>query len=243
MGKPIKYIQPGDAPVVIRGVSKGDIMTQRTNSVKILRMVQLAVLTAIMILLEVTGLGLIKIGVVEMTILIIPVIIGAIVLGKSAGAFLGGVFGLLSFLECFGKSAFGATLLGINPIFTALMCFVPRILSGFLAGLTYEALKKIDKTKVISYAVAGLAGALSNTVFFLVLLIVLFGSTEFIQGLMEMLGSFNPFVFGVLFVGVNGLIEAITCTVLGAAVAKVLVKTIPANKSVESVQVKTAEEE
>ncbi|NCB06229.1 MAG: ECF transporter S component, partial [Clostridia bacterium] len=59
-------------------------------------MVRLAVLVAILFLLEVTGLGLIKTPGLEFTIMQVPVIIGAIVMGPAAGAILGGVFGLIS---------------------------------------------------------------------------------------------------------------------------------------------------
>ena len=71
------------------------------------KMVRMAVLVAILFLMEITGLGMIKTFGVEMTIMQIPVIIGAIILGPTEGALLGGIFGLLSFWECFGKSVFG----------------------------------------------------------------------------------------------------------------------------------------
>ena len=90
-------------------------------------MVQLSVLIAIMLLLELTGLGMIKTAGLEITIMLVPVIVGAIVMGPAAGALLGGVFGLISFWECFGKSSFGVVLLGINPIYTFLVCVPTRI--------------------------------------------------------------------------------------------------------------------
>ena len=80
-------------------------MKHRLHDVRYL--VQLAVLTALLLLLEITGLGYIKTPVLEFTVMQVPVILGAIILGPGAGALLGGVFGLTSFWECFGKSAFG----------------------------------------------------------------------------------------------------------------------------------------
>lgn len=71
---------------------------KKTNtSPRIRYLVQLAVLVAILLLLEFTGIGMIKTPFLEFTVMQIPVIIGAIVLGPAAGAALGGVFGLLSF--------------------------------------------------------------------------------------------------------------------------------------------------
>ena len=51
-------------------------------------MVQLSVLIAIMLLLELTGLGMIKTAGLEITIMLVPVIVGAIVMGPAAGALL-----------------------------------------------------------------------------------------------------------------------------------------------------------
>ena len=68
-------------------------------------MVQLSVLIAIMLLLELTGLGMIKTAGLEITIMLVPVIVGAIVMGPAAGALLGGVFGLYELLPAFLFSA------------------------------------------------------------------------------------------------------------------------------------------
>lgn len=186
-------------------------------------MVELAVLLAILLMLEITGLGMFKTFGLELTILQIPVILGAIILGPSAGAILGGAFGLLSFWECFGKSQFGATLLGINPFLTFLVCVPTRILMGWLCGLIFRAMdRKLAGTKgdFASYVVASLSGALLNTLFFMTALCLCFYHTEYIQGFASALGAGNVLLFIVLFVGVQGLVEAALCTVVGAGVGK-----------------------
>mgnify|MGYP004580377079 FL=1 len=186
-------------------------------------MVELAVLLAILLMLEITGLGMFKTFGLELTILQIPVILGAIILGPSAGAILGGAFGLLSFWECFGKSQFGATLLGINPFLTFLVCVPTRILMGWLCGLIFRAMdRKLAGTKgdFASYVVASLSGALLNTLFFMTTLCLCFYHTEYIQGFASALGAGNVLLFVVLFVGVQGLVEAALCTVVGAGVGK-----------------------
>ena len=186
-------------------------------------MVELAVLLAILLMLEITGLGMFKTFGLELTILQIPVILGAIILGPSAGAILGGAFGLLSFWECFGKSQFGATLLGINPFLTFLVCVPTRILMGWLCGLIFRAMdRKLAGTKgdFASYVVASLSGALLNTLFFMTTLCLCFYHTEYIQGFASALGAGNVLLFNVLFVGVQGLVEAALCTVVGAGVGK-----------------------
>lgn len=101
------------------------------------KLVQMAILIAVMLILAFTPLGYLKVGAIEITFMTIPVVVGAIILGPAAGAVLGGVFGLTSFIQCFGMSAFGAALLNISPILTFLVCMVPRILMGYLAGVIF----------------------------------------------------------------------------------------------------------
>ena len=74
--------------------------TKRTK-ISVQDMVQLSVLIAILLLLELTGLGMIKTAGLEITIMLVPVIVGAIVMGPAAGALLGGVFGLYELLPAF----------------------------------------------------------------------------------------------------------------------------------------------
>lgn len=202
-------------------------MTNTNTSARTGYLVRISSLIAIMLLLEATGLGMIHVGVLELTILQIPVVIGAIILGPSAGALLGGVFGAISFWECFGRSAFGAALLAINPLSTLIVCFVPRILMGFLCGLIFKALYSIDKTKLLSFAASSLAGALLNTVLFMTALMLLFGNDPFI---LNMRGSLGLLPFLVAFVGLQGLVEAIVCFLVGAAVSKALIHFLPISK-------------
>ena len=191
------------------------------NSKSTQKLVRLALLTAILIVMEVTNIGYIKTPTgLEMTIMPVPVIIGAILEGPAAGAILGGVFGLTSFIQCFGKSAFGAVLLGINPFYTFIVCFVTRVLMGLCCGLIFKALNK-DGKGVVSFSIASLSGAFLNTLFFMTALILLFGKTDFIMGFR---GSMGVIKFVIMFVGTQGLIEAIVCFVVGAALSKALWK-------------------
>lgn len=195
-------------------------MSQKTNmSAKTLKMIQLALLTAIIVLMAFTPVGFIRTPGLEITLIGIPVVVGAVLLGPSGGAILGAVFGLCSFLQCFGMSPFGAVLLGINPFWTFVVCFVPRTLMGWLPALIFKGLRKVDKTRFFSFLAACLGGALLNTILFMSALMLFFGQSEYI---LSMQGSMNVFAFVLAFVGVNGLIEAIVCAVVGTAISKAL---------------------
>ena len=112
-------------------------------------MVQLAVLIAIMLILAFTPLGYLRIGPLAISLMTIPVVIGAMILGPAGGAVLGLVFGLTSFYQCFAGDPFGAALVAMNPFFTFLVCIPTRTLMGWLSGVIFKALWKIDKTKTV----------------------------------------------------------------------------------------------
>lgn len=195
----------------------------KKNHNRLLYLTELAVLIGIMFLLETTGLGMIKTFGLELTILQIPVIIAAIVIGPAGGAAMGAVFGLISFWECFGKSAFGVQLFSINPYYTFLVCVPTRILMGWLCGLIFKGMhRKLGHTKAnfASYITASLGGALLNTAFFMSVLCLCFYHTNYIQGFVHSMGSSNVLLFVLAFVGIQGLVEALLCATIGSAVSK-----------------------
>ena len=185
-------------------------------------MVQLGLFSAIILLMAFTPLGYIKTAGLEITLLVIPVAVGAVTLGPAAGAILGGVFGLTSFAQCFGMSPFGAILLNINPVGIFLVCVVPRILMGWLTGLLFIKMKQWKYTRGISYVAASLIGPVLNTLFFMSTLLIFFYNTDYIQGIAQTLNTTNVFTFVLAFVGINGLIEAGICFVLGTAISRTL---------------------
>ena len=142
----------------------------------------------------------------EITFSMVPVAIGGIMFGPAVGAILGGVFGLTSFIQCFGYSPFGALLLGESAFKTFLVCVPTRVLTGFLTGLIYKLFKNHPK---ISVLISSVAAPLMNTAFFMTTLVLCFYNSKFIQGYVETLNAPNPFVFIILFVGINGLVEIV----------------------------------
>lgn len=192
----------------------------KNNSIRTLT--TLGILTAIILVMAFTPLGYIRTLGLSVTLIHIPVIVGAIITGPAGGAVLGAVFGLTSFFQCFGMEAFGTTLFSINPVGTFVMCMVPRILLGVLAALFYRLFdKRSDKTAGIW---TGITATLSHTVMFMSLLSLFFYNTPFIQGFAETLGVSNVFAFIVAFVGVQGLLEVALAAVVAGALIPVLKK-------------------
>jgi uncharacterized membrane protein len=186
---------------------------------KTLSLVQLSILIAIILIMAFTPLGYLKIGAVSITFLTLPVSIGAIIGGVGYGAILGAAFGLTSFMQCFGLDAFGTMLMGINPVLTFIMCMLPRIAMGILVALIFKALQNADKKQILSYSIANLSGAVLNTIFFVSLLVLFFGTDT---GVLTALGSDSILgIIGVL-ITFNAAIEAVVCLILGTAVSRVL---------------------
>lgn len=186
------------------------------------KMVLLAMLSGILLVMSFTPLGYLNIGPLAITLNIIPVAIGAVALGPGGGAFLGAVFGITSILQCVGiggTSALGVALFEINPLLTMIQRFVPRLLAGWLTGMIYGGLHKLN-FKYAPY-VAGFCAALLNTVLFMTALVLLFGNTEKLQ---TMIAGRNILVFIISFVGVNALVEMLVSTVAAGAVCRALEK-------------------
>jgi uncharacterized membrane protein len=189
---------------------------------KILKLVQLSILTAVTILMSLTPLGYLPVGSVRISFLMVPVVVGAIVIGPSAGAFLGLVFGLTSFSTCVtGTDPFGAMVLALNPVGTFIMCVPTRILAGLLPGLFV----KLTVTKIrarFAYPAAALMGSLCNTFFFLGALLIIFGKNADVAAALAFDGTSILLYILATVVALNGTLEAVACTVVGAGLSGAL---------------------
>lgn len=122
------------------------------QSKKTVQMVLAGVMTALIIVMSsVPFLGYIPLGVINATIIHIPVIIGAILLGPKYGAFLGLVFGMTSII----KNTFQPNLTSFvfspfyqmgeygGNFYSVIISLVPRIMIGVVAWAVYQGLRKI----------------------------------------------------------------------------------------------------
>lgn len=200
-------------------------ITNKNTQPVLFKMVFTAILIALIILMTFTGIGYIPLGPIKLTLNVLPVAIGAVVLGPTYGAVLGLVFGLSSFFTCFGMDALGTIFLSINPFYLFIMCVVPRILCGWIPALVNKFISKYDTTKIFASAICCALTAALNTVGFLSLMWLLFAPElssnpevlEFLGG-----GIDSIFTLFIAFAGVNALLEIATNLVLGTAISKAL---------------------
>ncbi len=202
------------------------------TSRKSTEMAQLALFSALIIMLAfIPGIGYIPLGVTRATIIHVPVIIGSIVLGPKMGAILGGVFGLTSLINntiaptvtsfVFTPFYEGAGL-GGNPL-SLIICFVPRILIGVTPYFVFKGLmklfEKIKGKETISLVIAGICGAMTNTILVMSMIYIFFGESYAAANNVTH-DALLGFILGI--VGVNGVLEAVTAAVLACVICKVL---------------------
>lgn len=161
----------------------------------------------------------------SITFNMIPVAIAAIAIGPKGGAIIGGAFGLISFLQCFGimgSSGLGIALMqeGASPVLMFIHRFGSRLLDGLLLGFIYNGLRgRINRFAACS--ATGFLAAFLNTLLFMSTLVLFFSNTAKMQ--QTMAGrAFFAYIVGS--VGVNGLVEMLVSTVLTAAVGTALYK-------------------
>lgn len=134
-----------------------------------MKIVITAVLSAITVVLGLLPFGgYIPFAGISITILTIPVIIGAILEGPIVGVGIGLIFGLTSFFQAATAPKSPLDPLFVNPLLSVL----PRMLIGPVAWLVWSALKKVP---VFGLIASGFFGSYANTVFVLGMLGLLFG--------------------------------------------------------------------
>lgn len=198
-------------------------MNMRTKTQK---QVLLASFAAIILLLAFTF-GYIVVGPFKITIIHIPVIVGAILLGPKYGAVLGATFGLSSFISATFTPV--VTSFAFSPFYpggnawSLFVCFVPRICVGILPYFVFQAIRKSGKrTKTrttIALGAAGITGALTNTILVLGSIYIFFGE-KYASGI----GVAYDFLVKALIaiVASNGIPEAIAAAILTIAIGRVL---------------------
>ena len=184
-------------------------------------LVILGLLTAIVIIFSITPFGTIPVGPLSITLNMIPVCIAAVSLGPSGGMFVGGVFGLLSFLQSLGigiPSGLGILTFSISPFLTFVQRFVSRLFVGWLLGFIFKVLKKRIKASA-ALAVTGGAAAILNFVFFMGLLWLCFGSSpEFMDYLNNTIGKATMGIYVAGTFLTNTILEIVVTAVVIMAV-------------------------
>lgn len=207
--------------------------TTSTTMSKTKGLVQMAVFSALIVILAFTPfIGYIPLGFTRATIIHIPVIIGSLMLGPKKGAVLGGIFGLTSFinntinptLTSFVFTPFYSLGDYSGGIGSVIICFVPRILIGVIPFYVYHLVKKIsrnDGVPSMGLILAGLSGALTNTLLVMNLIFVFFRDA-YASANGVSASAVYTFILGVI--GMNGVPEAIVAAIITLVIGRNLMR-------------------
>lgn len=173
------------------------------------KMVLCALLTAIVAVLQLMG-AAVRLGPFSVSLVLIPVVIGAAMCGTAAGAWLGFVFGVVVLMTDAGA------FLSVSVIGTVLTVLLKGTLCGLCAGAVYKALEKHSRYAAV--ACAAVVCPIVNTGVFL-----LGCSVFFMDTLREWAGGadvLNYIVF--VLVGANFLFEILSNVILSPVVVRLL---------------------
>lgn len=181
------------------------------------KLVTLAIFTALIIVLQLVA-NVAKVGPVSITLSLVPIVVGAALYGIGAGAYLGGIFGLVVLICCISGMDLGGSVLWTgNPPMTALVCLGKGIAAGGCAGGVYHALSKTGSATAAALC-AGVVCPVVNTGLFCLAMVLFFHDT-----LVAWAGGSN-LVYYIIFglAGVNFLVELTVNLVLGPVIVRII---------------------
>ena len=177
------------------------------------KLVLLALLTALVAILAYFG-GFIKIGgLASISLTLIPVVLGAALCGPWAGAWLGGVSGVIFFL-----TADAAFWLGLSVHGTIITVMVKGIAAGLCAGLVYRLLESVNR--YLAVMVSAIVCPVVNTGLFLIGCLIFFMDTVNAGASGEGISVYAYLI--IFFVGLNFVFELIANIVLSPAIVRIL---------------------
>lgn len=213
--------------LVILPMEEKMAITKSANSEKTRRLVGIALLSAIIIVLQVIC-TFIKFGPFTITLALTPIIIGAAIYGPLSGAFLGAVLGLVIFFA--GLFGWDPATLGLiqmsslSPLFVFIICVVKTSVAGFVCGVVYKAISK--KNEIAASIVSSILCPVINTAIFLVGMFSFFFSS-----LESWAGEQNVLLYAITgLVGINFLVEFATVLILSVTVSRII-KIVKKNKA------------
>ena len=143
------------------------------NNQKIKRMAGIALLMALVVVMQFIGGMIPPIGGFTISLVLIPIVLGAAVFGPGAGALLGATFGAVVYINCItGADPGGAMVFQANPILCFLVVMGKGILAGLASGAVYKLLK--NKNPYIAMLLAAIVCPVVNTGVFVACMLLFF---------------------------------------------------------------------
>ncbi len=140
---------------------------------KIKKMTGVALLMALVVVLQLLGGMIPPVGGFTISLVLIPIVLGAALYGPQTGALLGAAFGIVVVIGCItGTDAGGAMVFQANPILCVLVVMAKGTLAGLLSGVVYALLK--EKNQMLAMVLAAIVCPVVNTGIFIACMAVFF---------------------------------------------------------------------
>ncbi|MBQ8683129.1 MAG: ECF transporter S component [Clostridia bacterium] len=188
---------------------------------KTLRLVELGLLAALIILLQ-TVIVIPLPGSLTLSLVLVPIVVGAILFGPAAGALLGGVFGVVvAIMAVQGQLGLLTNMMvAYNPLLTVVICVLKGVAAGWVPGLIAASLKG---KPMLGTVLAAAAAPLANTGIFVLGMLTVFRGVmlEFAENI-GMGGTTAVYFAIVVLVGVNFIVEFAANLILSPAIASIV---------------------
>jgi uncharacterized membrane protein len=140
---------------------------------KIKRMVVMALLMAMVVVLQLLSAVIPPVGGFSISLVLLPIVLGAAVYGIRAGALLGATFGIVVVINCItGADAGGAMVFQANPVLCILVVMGKGILAGMASGAVYRLPHKVNP--YLAMLVAAIVCPVVNTGVFIGCMLLFF---------------------------------------------------------------------
>ncbi len=143
------------------------------NNPKIKRMTGIAMLVALVFVMQFISGIIPPVAGFPISLVLIPIVLGSAFFGISGGAVLGGVFGVIVYINCVnGTDPGGAMVFQADPVLCLLVVMGKGILAGVAAGIAYKLLCK--KNGYVAMLLAAILCPLVNTGIFITCMLLFF---------------------------------------------------------------------
>lgn len=141
------------------------------------RMAGIALLMAMVVVMQFLSGMIPPIGGVSISLVLIPIVLGAALFGPGAGALLGATFGIVVFINCVtGADPGGQMVFQANPVLCFLVVMGKGVLSGLASGCIYRLVKKKDAAGYKAMLCAAAICPVVNTGVFILCMLTFFHS-------------------------------------------------------------------
>lgn len=171
---------------------------------------------AIIVLLQILSYVL-PVGAFNLSLVLIPIIIGAVLYGMSTGVILGVVFGVVVTVACItGLDKGGLILWSANPFYCGAICLIKGAAAGFVAAAIGKLLK--GKSLYLACVISAVAVPVTNTGLFVLGMLVCFKQTLYAWS-----GGTDMLSYIILsLVGINFVIELLVNIIFAPAITSVI---------------------